>query len=55
MNVGRSITAACREQRRRDLERFAREIEHRYAVMAYAWWGWDINGRGGLGRPGWDL
>lgn len=55
MNVGRAITAGMYAERVRDLERFAREIEWRYVVHAYAWWGWDISGRGGLGRPGVEI
>lgn len=39
MNVGRAITAGMYAERVRDLERFAREIEWRYVVHAYAWWG----------------
>lgn len=55
MNVGKAITAAMRDQRRKDMAVLARNISHYYAVMAYWWWGWDIHGRGGLGKPGADL
>ena len=52
MNVGRAITAACRAQRARDIGRLASDHRHRDHVMAYWWWGWDIHGPSGLGKPG---
>lgn len=53
MNVGKAITAACQEQRAKDILRIAK-WDYRYysIVLAYWWWGWDISGRGGLGKPG---
>lgn len=54
MNVGKAITAACREQRIRDIERMMKADHYRnlHILQAYWWWGWDINGRSGLGKPG---
>lgn len=63
MNVGRAITGAMREQRQKDIESMLRwcmrhdgymtRAYHR--LLAYWWWGWDINGRSGLGKPGAEL
>lgn len=57
MDVGRAITEAMRDQRRRDIFRMWQELvgEARHALSAYWWWGWDISGPGGLGRPGREL
>lgn len=62
MNVGKAITSAMRDQRRKDMNdvvlRWARRGYYGgayHAVLAYWWWGWDINGHSGLGRPGADL
>lgn len=66
MNVGKAITGAMRAQRKKDIERmlrWVREFENyrHYGpaahdrLLAYWWWGWDINGKSGLGKPGADL
>ena len=54
MNAGQAITAAMRDQRKRDFHLMRRRscAEHYNVLMAWLWWGWDINGRGGLGYPG---
>lgn len=52
MNVGRAITLGMQEQARRDFRALAFDYRYRNYVLAYLWWGWDINGHGGLGRPG---
>lgn len=53
MNVGHAITAAMREQRRRDANGL-NWSRHRNVFLAWWWWGWSINGRGGLGYSGSD-
>lgn len=60
MNVGKAITDAMKQQRRSDITWLAfwclRHEGYRTAayhkLLAYWMWGWDINGRGGLGKPG---
>lgn len=54
VNVGKMITAACREQRERDIIRMMRAdgFKNLHILQAYWWWGWDINGKSGLGKPG---
>ena len=53
MNVGKMITSACREQRRRDAVRF-RWSKCGNVFGAWWMWGWSMNGHGGLGYPGRD-
>lgn len=57
MNVGRAITQAMRDQRRRDLTHMTWTLPSplRYHLSAYVMWGWNISGQGGLGKAGWDL
>ena len=53
---------ALREQRARDfntmLNKMGRKggmtVDNYHRLQAWLWWGWDINGRGGLGYPGID-
>ena len=55
MNVGKMITEAMREQRKRDWIRGMCGdwgCEHINRLKTYVWWGWHINGHGGIGKPG---
>lgn len=58
INAGKAIQAACYEQRARDISALYLYCLHhlgrdsRRRLEAYWWWGWDINGRSGLGKPG---
>ena len=55
MNVGRAITDGMRADRARDLENAcwgAWGWKHVNRLKAWCWWGWNLNGNGGLGYPG---
>lgn len=55
LNVGRAITAGMRVDRERDLRGAMWGYwghEHVDRMKAWCWWGWSIDGNGGLGRPG---
>lgn len=57
MKVGEAITEGMRADRRRDLVdamlgRNGWSWKDADRMKAWCWWGWNISGRGGLGRPG---
>lgn len=55
MNVGQAITEAMRDQRKRD---WLHAIGGGWGrdnivwLQRYLWWGWDVCGPGGIGKPG---
>lgn len=57
-SVAGRLDAALRADRRRqlvELERAPGAYSYRHRLLAWAWWGWDLVGRGGLGYPGLEL
>jgi hypothetical protein len=56
INAGKAITAARQQARRDEMAELIHNANprDRHRLLAYWWWGWDINGTGGLGKPGED-
>lgn len=56
MGVANAIFEGMRADRTADFARAINQgswgFEHRERLEAWLWWGWNLNGRGGLGFPG---